>query len=322
MAKSMVSRVNGLLGFTLLGRNKAKSGRIGVAVGPDGWAIALVAPSGHLDFCQFYGPGTNMVDLINAVVEEHGWIDMPCSVVLHPAYYHLFLAECPPVEGDELSPAVRWKIKELLDFPMAEAAIEHFLLPDDAYRGRQKMLYASALASLKSLIAPVVESGLNVDCIEISELAIHNIIARLPDEAGGMAVVQLYDGEGFINLVEDGALYFTRRLDIGLDKFVAGSDSREFFDALLLGIQRSLDYYESQLGKGIITRLFYSPGTDATAAIGEYLSAQLGLGVSPLKLIDLDVFAAEPNEHLEHSVSAIGAALGPYSSEEANRAAS
>jgi len=187
MAKSILSTINGLFGSTWLGRNKAKSGRVGLAVGPDGLAIAFVSAAGDISFCHFYEPSDDMGDLVKSVVKEHGWGNLPCSVVLHPAYYHLFLAESPAVNSAEMTSAVRWRVKELLDFPLEEAAIEHFSLPDDAYRGRKKMLYASALrkTALESLIEPFVESGLDVDCIEISELAIHNIVSRWRRHSGG-----------------------------------------------------------------------------------------------------------------------------------------
>lgn len=324
MATTILSMAKGLFGAVLPGRNRAKSGRVGLALGPDGLAVALVGAAGEVSFCQFYEPSGDIGGLVKSVVKEHNWEHLPCSVVLHPAYYHLFLTESPVVNDAEMTSAVRWQVKELLDFPLSEAAIEHFLLPDDAYRGRKKMLYASALrkTALESLIEPFVDSGLDIDCVEIAELAVHNIISRLPVDGGGIAMVQLHDGEGFINLVEDGSLYLTRRLDIGLERFRPGGDNTEFLDALFLEIQRSLDFYEGQLGKGIINRLFYSPGIADTAAIGDFLSSQLGLSASPLNVVDLNICTATSSEHLMHSTTAIGAALGPYASEGASSAAS
>ena len=303
-----------------LARRRGRSGRVGLAVGPDGLAVAYVNAAGRLDYCRYYQQFGDSSELLGELVAERDWHGTACSIVLHPAYYQLLLAETPPVELDEMASAVRWKIKELLDYPLAEAAIEYFLLPDDAYRGRQKMLYAAALrkTTLHGLVEPVEACGLAVDCVEIAELALHNIIARMPAEGGGTALVQLYDGEGIINLVEDGAIYLSRRLDVGLDKFNAdaGADNALFFDALFLEIQRSLDYYESQLGKGIITHLFYSPGLADTAAIGDYLSSQLGLNVAalnlaPLDLIDSAVAGDDNDEQLIRAAGAIGAALGP-----------
>ena len=175
---------------------------------------------------------------------------------------------------------------------------------------------------MQSLVEPIESSGLQVDCIEVSELALHNIICRLPQAGGGIAMVQLLEGEGFINLVEDGAVYLTRRLDVGLEEYKANADNAVFFDSLFLEIQRSLDFYESQLGKGIITRLFYSPGLEHTAGIGEFLSRQLGINVAPLDLSQLGFVDTDDNQQLARCSSAIGAALGPNRRREAVRAAS
>ena len=299
-----------------LNRGRRKSGRVGLSVGPDGLCLAQLDGRGKLVHCAFYPGQDDMAAQLQQLVAEHQLKEMPCSVVLHPAYYQLLLAEAPPVEGAEMSQAVRWKVKDLLDFPLEQAAIEHFLLPDDAYRGRQRMLYAAALrkTELQNLVAPVEASGLAVDCVEISELASHNLVSRLPTEPGGVALVQLYRKGGFINLAEEGSLYLSRRLDVGIDGFDPVADNSAFFDALFLEIQRSLDFYESQLGKGIITQLWYSPGLPYTADIGSFLSTQLGLNVSALDLSPLqlvDRIDEELDEQMSMNVTAIGAALGP-----------
>lgn len=303
---------------------KSRAGRVSVAMGPDGLALAHITSAGRLAFCAFYEQQGDPARLLADAVAEQDWQGLPCSVVLHPVYYQLLLSERPEVQGSELSSAVRWKVKELLDFPLEEAAIEYFLLPDDAYRGRQKMLYAAALrkATLQGLVEPVEASGLAVDTVEVTELALHNLVARLPAEAGGLALLQLHEGEGFINLVDDGAIYLTRRLDFGLAGFNRTGDNTQFLDTLYLEIQRSLDFFESQLGKGIITRLYYSPGLDEVSAIGEFLTAQLGMHVARLDITALQLVEGEMSESMIRCASAIGAALGPGPLAEASRAAS
>jgi MSHA biogenesis protein MshI len=308
-----------------LTKKRTRSGRVGLAVGPDGLAIVHLDQAGTLLYCQFHSQPGDQHRLLSELASEHGWQGIPCSVVLHPVYYQLLLAETPPVQAEEMSSAVRWLVKELLDYPLDEAAIEHFTLPSDAYRGRQKMLYAAALRkkTLQSLVEPAQSSGLDVDCVEIAELAMHNITARLPPVSGAAALVQLYEGEGFINLVENGAVYLCRRLDVGLERLSAESADVVSFETLLLEIQRSLDYYESQLGKGIVTTLYYSPGSAELAPLGKYLSDQLGLNISPLSLQSLNFATGDSNEaQLLSCIGAIGAALGPLPEPEAASAAS
>jgi MSHA biogenesis protein MshI len=307
-----------------LNKKRISSGRIGITVGPDGLSVAHVDKNKKLTFCRLYDQLGDNNQLLSDLVAEHDWNGVLCSVVLHPVYYQLLLTECPPVEDDELSSAVRWKIKELLDFPIETAAIESFILPDDAYRGRQKMLYAAALrqSTLQELVSPIEAAGFAVDCIEVSELALHNLTSRMPLDRGCTAIVQFHAGEGFINLTESGEIYLSRRLDIGLDKFKPGSDNTAFFDTLFLEIQRSLDFYESQLGKGIVTHLYYSPGLVSTETIGNFLSSQLAVTVEPLSFLNLDLSSDIPldSDQVVRCAIAIGAALQPKKALEAANA--
>jgi MSHA biogenesis protein MshI len=66
--------------------------------------------------------------------------------------------------------------------------------------------------------------------------------------------------------------------------------------------------------------LFYSPGLESTVAIGEFLSAQLGLNVAALDIKELG-FAVLDEQVIKCS-AALGAALGPSRKLEADRAAS
>jgi MSHA biogenesis protein MshI len=293
-----------------LKNTRVKPGRLGIAFGPDGVAVAHVDQR-QLRWHRFYEHPGDPAELFQQLVDEQGWQGLPCSLVLHPVYYQLLLTDSPAVAEEEMAEAIRWKIKDLLDFAPEQGAIDFFKLPADAYRGRQKMLYVAALQkqTLQSLVTPIEEAGLQLDCVEVSELAVHNLVSGLPHEAGGFAVLQLFGAEGFVSMVEDGQIYLTRGIEIGLDEFLSGSDPQRFLDNLMLELQRSLDFYESQLGKGIITDLYFSPGTPVTVAIVDYLSQQLALNVAPLAistLIDGDL-----QEQAGQCLTAIGAALGP-----------
>ncbi|MCR8923043.1 hypothetical protein NO559_09680 [Dasania sp. GY-MA-18] len=302
-----------------LKNNNTVSGRVGVAMGPDGLSVAHINAAGVVDFCQNYPQPGDSADLLSSLVTEQGWHACPCSLVLHPLYYQLTLAESPAVEAAEMAEAVRWRLKDFVDYPLADAAVDFFTLPDDAYRGRKAMLYAAVMRknSLQGLAETIEQAGLVLQAIEISELALHNLCYALPEVRGGVAILHLLEDEGFINLVEDGNIYLSRKLDIGLASFDGEGDHLQQFEALLLEIQRSLDFYESQLGKGIISNLYYSPATERTVAMGEFLAMQLGLNVAPLNVKGL-LQSELPAETLATAITAIGAATGPGKQKDAN----
>ena len=92
------------------------------------------------------------------------------------------------------------------------------------------------------------------------------------------------------------------------DPVIEGADNTAFFESLLLEIQRSMDFYESQLGKGIVSNLYLSPDTSVTSQIGGYMSSQLGLNVAPLDISELGITL---EDNAARCVTAIGAAMGP-----------
>lgn len=305
----MKAAIAARIGAWARGRTAA-AGRIGIAVGPEGYALTQLDAGAQLVYCEALSPQVEWAATLAHLVEQRRWQHMACSLVLHPSYYQLLLTEAPKVADAELAAALRWKIKDLIDYPVAEAAVAAFRLPADAYRGRQAMAYCAVLrkCALQELVQPIEQSGLMLDSVEIAELAIHKLAALAPTE-GGLAQLHLLADEGFINLVAGGQVYLSRRLDVGIDALLSDK-STQARDQLLLEIQRSLDFYESQLGKGIISQLYFSPMEASTEELGEFIASRLGINVRPLPLPDLSPHVDEELP-LQRCVMAIGAALKP-----------
>jgi hypothetical protein len=78
---------------------------------------------------------------VNTFCQQHQLSSPTCTLMLPASSYQMLLVEAPPVSADELAEALQWKVKDLLNTAMEESVIDGFLLPDDAYRGRQKMAY-------------------------------------------------------------------------------------------------------------------------------------------------------------------------------------
>ncbi|MNG21944.1 hypothetical protein D3C84_1063730 [compost metagenome] len=101
-------------------------------------------------------------------------------------------------------------------------------------------------------------------------------------------------------------LYMARRIEQGLDQ--AGED----FGGVTLEIQRSLDYFESQLGKGYINRLLLLPMKRDGAAVLQTLARDLAVKLQALDLREL--FPGQAGADLDeveqaYCMAAVGAAL-------------
>lgn len=221
-------------------------------------------------------------DRLPALVEELGLAGVNCSCVLAPRDYNIYLVEAPEVEPDEMRSAVRWKIKDLLDMPIEEAVVDVFPLPENALRGRSPMIYAVAAnkARVEQMIEVVDRAGMTLDAIDIPEMAMRNLTSVFADDSNGLAFIALKQSGSTMNLSHQGQLYLTRRINTPVAADALLQDDWEGLrDRLALEIQRSLDYYESQMGQSPINKILMAPrqsDTDTmTASLSDALAAPI-----------------------------------------------
>ena len=118
---------------------------------------------------------------------------------------------------------------------------------------------------------------------------------------------------GSINLIENGYLYFTRTLELNASGGYSGNVDfqPDPTDNLALDIQRSLDYYESQLGKSGVNRLYVVTESKQQQQWCESLSQRLPVRVHLFPMGDLPGMD-QTLDPLQQGllVPAVGAALG------------
>ena len=237
----------------------------------------------------------------------------PCNYVLTPRDYNLYLIESPAVEPQELKSAVRWKIKDLLDIPAEEAAIDVFPVPEDAFQGRSKMLYvvAAQRSRIESIVELVSKCDLNLSSIDIPELAMRNISRQFLSDEHGLAFMDLRRAGSTLNMSRAGQLYLTRKINTQLDNNVMDSpDWESLRDRLVLEIQRSLDYYESQMAQNPISQMVLAPRVTDTQQMADSLSEVMAVKVSVLDYASrLDHADGIEPEQQQSCMVAIGAAL-------------
>ena len=250
--------------------------------------------------------------------------DAPLNEVLPAGQVKLQLLEAPPVEAQEMREAVRWKIKDLLDYDVEQAVVDVFSLP--AEDGRPKEVYAvyAHEDQVRQCVDLAESAGLNLRSIDISELAQRNIAARLPEDETGVALLSLQEAGGLLTLTRQGCLYLARDLDTGYRQLAQaatappagegglslGGMPEETLESLVLEIQRSLDYYESHFRRPPIKHLVIAPMPVPLPQLTEQIEQTLGLKA---RLLDLGEVIALPAEvdaaRQAEGFFAIGAAL-------------
>lgn len=225
---------------------------IGVEIGADGLAFAhILRPATQqprVVHCEFLplDVGTDPAEQLRSRLAKLGLQRLPCNFVLSPNSYNLLLVEAPKVPPQELAEALRWRIKDLVSFPVADAAIDAFFLPEDSARAGNRMAYA--VVSQRSTIAALVQQAkaaqLSLAVIDVAELALRNLAETCCDTKRGVAIVKLSQGGGSLQIIRAGNLYLSRQFSL---PYNAGLLDDLPGDALVLELQRSLDYFERQL---------------------------------------------------------------------------
>ena len=255
-----------------------------------------------------------------------GWVtrnklkNADCHYVLNESQYELQLLEAPPVEPDELLEAVRWRLKDLITMPVEEAVIDAFPLPEDAYRGRIKMLYAVAATkeTIDDTLLFIKQCGLSASVIDIPEMALRNMALYLPEmDFGTVALLNMKETHGEMLMFSHDAMYLSRQIEMGYSSLAHepgafSLDNSVMLERLGLDLQRSLDYYESQLGKGIASKIYVLPIEDETVSLEDDLHTHINTPIAVFDCGDyLPIDQSLTLGHLEqsHCLPVIGSVL-------------
>jgi MSHA biogenesis protein MshI len=292
-------------------RGRRTAGQIGVFATAEGVAAAQVLPR---------AAGKPL--LMRCVYEPHGGHDPFARVlaklparggstvsVLDPAAYRLLLVEAPDVPPDELRAAVRWRVKDLIDFHVDDAVIDVFEMPPHARGGPRRMMYAVTARAdvVKREIERAEGAGFKLDVVDIPELSLRNLAALL-ESGRGSALLYLSERRGTLLLVRQGVLYLARNIETGVATLAEAGELRaELVAGLALEVRRSLDYLESHYEQTSILKLHVS---GLTAPDREAIAHELGIGVAEVDLAALfETDEALSPELQRLCMPAIGAAL-------------
>ena len=302
--------------FTLFRKQVQATGLLGICLCPGGIALAHAVPPGtgssssdpgmplpRLAHCEFQplGEGDDPQLVLRSRLQQLKFTQIPVATALASNDYHLQMLPAPQVEAQELHQAMRWQMKDRIDFDIGDAVIDVFEVPGQKERGRVPQIYvvAARRQPVQRLIDVFEGADAKLEYIDIPELAQRNIAAQLPGDQTGVALLVLGEFSGTLTLTRQGVLYLARELEQGGVALqpepvrsggglaLAGDHAarQHALDAVVLELQRSLDYYESHFAQAPITRLVIAPQMTLDAEVPDALSQMLGL---PVELLDLN----------------------------------
>lgn len=306
-------------------KKRLRSGaRAGIAFAEGAFSLALVRRDADakptIEYCGTHSisgaASTDIAPALKALLEKLRATRASTCAVIDGDEYQIVQVEAPEVLPSEMRAAIRWKLRDAINFSVDEAAVDIFETPEPIRRTQNKMLFAvaardSAIQRVSSTLKPVAR-GFNA--IDIPELCLRNLSALLPQDTKGVAMLAVNDGFAQLVITRQGVMYLTRRIDTGRGGFNphAAKKDDQVIDAgaLALELQRSLDYYESHYDQTPIGDLVIAPATERVQRLATDLKNETSLRIAVLDARELfNVY--KPGELITDwpCLMALGAAL-------------
>ncbi|MFT4939359.1 MAG: MSHA biogenesis protein MshI [Paraglaciecola sp.] len=251
-------------------------------------------------------PIKNWQDELSLYVQQQGLDNTKCSVALSIGKYQILQVDKPEVEDSELSQALQWAVKEQLP-GQEELILDYFDYPASPPNARKLNVVALPKNEIIDICNGIRHTGLELQNIGIEELATCNLFCDSND-----AVITLFQevgGQICLNIVKNNQLFFSRRLRgyENLSSFSVAELQMAVGDSLSVEVQRSMDYFESQLRQAPVKKLYIYLDSAHQSTIAELMTQ---LTLMPVETYIPEIKKADSLAFSTASFASLGAALG------------
>ncbi len=220
---------------------------------------------------------------IKAILDNEYLASARLNIVLPGSEYQMLIVDRPEVEEQELLNALRYSAVEYVSGNLEDIVVEYFDIPVQPSGQKKVNLIAANRTFIQDLLKLTLPKCNELQRITVDELAYLDLFRE--DHDASMLVVHQPKEELLMQIVKDGQIYFFRRIRgyLKLDTFAELEISHGAADGLSLEIQRSLDYFESQLHQPPVKRIYVAVQSPHQALLIDKIGENFSLPVLPLK---------------------------------------
>ncbi|MEI6859487.1 MAG: MSHA biogenesis protein MshI [Shewanella sp.] len=192
---------------------------------------------------EFSFNGSNWSDVFTLMNKQ--FESAKLHITLSFSFYQLLVVDKPNVEAADMSQALQWSVKDMVTQAVADIHIDYF---DSPLPNSTKLsVVVTAKATLTAMVLAAQKHGMQVVGISIEEMAMTHLFNKEPQAR--LVLCHTPEQELLLTVVKQGQLYMQRRVrgfnkldTVGVDELATG-----MADSLSVELQRSMDYFESQL---------------------------------------------------------------------------
>ncbi len=290
-------------------RKKSAYHAVGIAISLDTVTFCALSKKGdalhvvHEETVSFGQWGKSLIRW----AEKHNLVGTPTYVAFSIHSYQILQIDRPAVEPEEMVAAMSWSVKELTGSDQ-EMVIDYIDLPVPLAGASKVNVIALPKKDVAVACEYIFDSGLTLQQITVEELATCNLVETTSDAI--LTLVQEAGEEICLNIVKNGQLYLSRRLK-GFENL--GSFSKDELqmgigESLSVQVQRSMDFYESQLRQAPVRRIQLRLDTQHIEALSLQINQVVSAEVE--ELIPAGIVSDTPLPVHRLNYTSLGAALG------------
>lgn len=304
---------------SLFKTNNREAGWFAVGTGAHGIYLAQVKQAGAMLSvlrCEYHETGEVTAAQLNKVCSSANIGKHHFTTLLTPGEYQMLLVDAPNVPVNELKTAIRWKIKDALNYHIDDATVDVLQVPATKYGSdRVQSMYAIAAANdtIQKRIALFEQARIDLGVIDIPEMAQRNIAALFEETDRVLVLLAFDDNGGLTTFTSGGELLLARRIEITAGQLQDANEQlrQQSRGRVELELQRSLDYFDRQYNHLPVSRVLVCAPDDADLVSS--LASAVDITVERLELSQVMDISKAPaladGEFVAHALPTLGAAL-------------
>jgi MSHA biogenesis protein MshI len=261
-------------------KKASKFHSVGIEIGVYGFHVSCLQKiKGKIKWVtQDSLPIKNWQTDLKTYVENNHLTNTQCNIALSISKYQLLQVDRPAVEDAELNQALQWTVKEQL-LSDDEFTIDYFDTPAVVSNDKKLNVVAISTRDIIEIRDGILNAGLALNIIGVEELATCNLL--IPSDDAIITLKQGETGQLILNIVKRNQLFFSRHLR-GYENLASFSQEElkmGVVDNLSLEIQRSMDYFESQLRQASVKKVYVSLNTLHQDALADMIKQVIFVSV-------------------------------------------
>lgn len=258
------------------------------------------------------GASAGFVDFLKA---DKAYKNFQCNALMPAEHYQWLQVEAPGVPEAEQKEALRWTLKDLIEQPVEAVTYDIIPVPANVAPGRSPQLFVAVASrdAVSQVVADFHSAGLQLEAIDVIELAQRNVAALFEEENRALAFLAFSETSALLTFTYQGELFSIRRIDLGARQFLDANEDRrmQLAERIALELQRSIDGVDRQFSSVSLSKMIVALPPDC--GIEAFLADNLYVPFEAMDLNQVMDLSAVPElaspEAQRQALGVIGVAL-------------